>query len=96
MFQTFVAAVLGKRRVLPSQGSYRGDNRPLKEVIDAIVTRRLRKLEGLRAYLRRFLGSHGTSTSSTAFRVASTDTSGETLRSPVTRLSAQQSFLIGE
>lgn len=97
MFQTFISVVLQKRKPLTSQGSYKDDGRPLNEVIDAIITRRLRKLEGLRAYLRRFLVSYGAQTNaSTAFYVASTESPSDTLRSPVTRLSTQQSFLIGK
>lgn len=96
MFQTFISVVLQKRKSLTSQGSYEDDGRPLNEVIDAIITRRLRKLEGLRAYLRHFLSYGAQTNASTAFYVASTESPSDTLRSPVTRLSTQQNFLIGK
>jgi hypothetical protein len=109
MFGTFVGAVLrtgrskkkgkkGKRSsVVEEEGaSYDGDGRPLEEVLEAIITRRLRKLEGLRAYLRNHMKAFRLSGGSRgAFYVASTTDTASTLRSPVTRLSMQQSFLVG-
>jgi DNA topoisomerase IB len=108
MFRTFVGAVLrtgrgkkkgkkGKRSSVVDEGaSYDGDGRPLQEVLEAIITRRLRKLEGLRAYLRSHMKAFRLSGGTrSAFYVASTTDTASTLRSPVTRLNTQQSFLVG-
>jgi hypothetical protein len=109
MFRTFVGAVLrtgrdkkkgkkGKRAsVVEEEGaSYDGDGRPLEEVLEAVITRRLRKLEGLRAYLRNHMKAFRLSGGTrSAFYVASSTDTASTLRSPVTRLNTQQSFLVG-
>lgn len=72
-----------------------GDVRSLREITDAIVGRRLRKLEGLRAYLRRFVVGCGRPKGGEV-HAEDVEGGGESFRSPVSRLDSQQTLLIGE
>jgi hypothetical protein len=80
---------------VPQVVSDDGDERSLEQITEAIVGRRLRKLEGLRAYLRRFVVGCGRSKGGEV-HAEDVEGGGESFRSPVSRLDSQQTFLIGK
>jgi hypothetical protein len=66
----------------------------LERITSAIIQRRLKKIEGLRMHLRRSLMLCW-SGSVAVMNVDSAEGVGESMRSPITRLNAQQSLLMG-
>jgi hypothetical protein len=66
----------------------------LERITNAIIQRRLQKIEGLRVHLRRSLMVCW-SVSGAVVSVDSAEGMGESMRSPITRLNAQQSVLMG-
>jgi hypothetical protein len=111
MFVTVTSALLGNYRrradaLLEVTGNTRkaagssplaDDARSLNEVMESVVGRRRRKLEGLRAYLRSYMP--GRRLLGTGTGVVSADTSdkaSDTYRTPITKLTQQQAYLKGE
>jgi hypothetical protein len=66
----------------------------LERITNAIIQRRLQKIEGLRVHLRRSLMLCW-SGSAAVMNVDSAEGVGESIHSPITRLNAQQSLLMG-
>jgi hypothetical protein len=66
----------------------------LERITNAIIKRRLQKIDGLRVHLRRSLMLCW-SGSGAVVSVDSAEGVGESMRSPITRLNAQQSLLMG-
>jgi hypothetical protein len=66
-------------------------------MVMSIIHRRLTKLEGLRSYLRRvgFGCCAGSAQKQAVMSVDQTMAATETIRSPVTKLSTQQSVVVG-
>jgi hypothetical protein len=72
------------------------DGRTLGEVVKSVVTRRVRKLEGLRAYLRSYMpGKRLLSTGTGSVYADTNDQASDTYRSPITKLTQQQTYLKG-
>lgn len=72
------------------------DGRTLGEVVGSVISRRLRKLEGLRAYLRSYMPGRRLLATGTGVVYADTgDKASDTFASPITKLSQQQTYLKG-
>lgn len=72
------------------------DGRPLIEVVASVISRRVRKLEGLRAYLRSYMPGRRLLATGTGRVYADTgDKASDTYRSPITKLTQQQMYLKG-
>lgn len=65
----------------------------VRRICQAIIQRRLRKIEGLRTHLKRSLVRVGR-TQSDVMSIDATKGASEELQSPITRLNAQQSLLM--
>lgn len=93
MFRTIVAAVFSAHQF--SRTELKGisecaDTRSLSEIATCVINSRLSKLEGLRAHSRScFLGRR-------TLKTVPEGDDGDFVRSPITRLSTQQSLVIGE
>lgn len=71
--------------------------RSLNEVVESVVGRRLRKLEGLRAYLRSYMpGRRMLGTGTGTVYADTNDKASDTYRTPITKLTQQQAHLKGE
>lgn len=98
MFRTATCVILHKP--LPSglaTASEDNDERSIDDMVISIIHRRLTKLEGLRSYLRRvgFGCCNGSAQKQAVVVVDQTMLTAETIRSPVTKLSTQQSVVVG-
>jgi hypothetical protein len=109
MFVTVTSALLGqsKRRaeaLSQLEGAAKSeekveteDKRSLTEVIESVLARRLRKLEGLRAYLRSYMPVRRLLGTGAGTVFADTnDRASDTYRTPITKLTQQQAHLKGE
>jgi hypothetical protein len=73
------------------------DARSLDEVMESVVGRRRRKLEGLRAYLRSYMpGRRLLGTGTGTVSADTSDKASDTYRTPITKLTQQQAYLKGE
>lgn len=73
------------------------DGRSLDEVLESVLGRRRRKLEGLRAYLRSYMpGRRLMGTGTGAVSADTNDKASDTYRTPITKLTQQQAYLKGE
>lgn len=72
------------------------DGRTLGEVLKSVINRRMRKLEGLRAYLRSYMPGRRLLATGTGLVYANTgDKASNTYQSPITKLTRQQVYLKG-
>jgi hypothetical protein len=67
----------------------------IDRVTSTIIQRRLQKVEGLRLYLRRSRLACWPSAAGSVMSLDATAEGSEAMRSPITRLNAQQSLLMG-
>jgi hypothetical protein len=105
MYQTVVSAVLlrtGTKRIEEATPEQRPEPDEVGAVTDAVIGRRLAKIEGLRAHLRRSVSScfglMPRVLASRAVAVVSSEDGelSQFVRSPVTKLKAPQRLLMGE
>jgi hypothetical protein len=78
-------------------GAQTEDGRTLGEIVGHVIQRRVRKLEGLRAYLRSYMPGKRLLSTGTGIVYADTgDKASDTYRSPITKLTQQQMYLKGQ
>lgn len=98
MFRTAVSAILSNEDALHSKDPGKGfSEKDVKDTIQAIIARRLRKIESLQAHLRRSMLTRLPAISAGASTkvVHSDGEESDTWRAPVTRLSTQQALVMG-
>jgi hypothetical protein len=108
MFRTLVGAIISRNanrtgvtnifRDRSGEGLDKGQDRgpeEIQQITDTIVRKRLNKIEGLRAQIRRSLATMCWLSTPVVMSFDMTEESSEALRSPITRLNGQQSILIG-
>jgi hypothetical protein len=107
MFQTMANAVMRTNASVKSTTGWLtedgGDVGPAggatlddtERITRTIIQRRLQKLEGLRLYLRRSQWTCCPHAAGSVMSLDATAEGSEAMRSPVTRLNAQQSVLMG-
>lgn len=98
MFRTATSVILHRELTADLQTtSDDTDQRPLREITDLLIMRRLQKLEALRAQLRHSFCGLGAASSGKALVYADTTSGpGSTLQTPVTRLNGHQALVIGK
>lgn len=99
MFRTAVSAILSNEDSLHSKDPGKGfSEKDVKDTIQAIIARRLRKIECLQAHLRRSMLTRLPAISagaSTKVVYSEEGVESDTWRAPVTRLSTQQALVMG-
>jgi hypothetical protein len=96
MFWTAMSAILHRDMTVDLQtASDDTDERSLPEITSIIIGRRLQKLNGLRAHLRRSCLGLGAASASKAMVFADMAEGTSTIDSPAAGLNAQQTFVMG-